>query len=295
MGIDHGRTDLRDRVVLVTGATSGIGRATATALAARNATVVLVGRSPARAEATRREIVAGTGNTAIDVVVADLSEQGSVRRLAARVTERHRSLHVLINNAGITNPRRLQTADGMEETLAVNHLAPFLLTDLLLPALHAAGAARVITLTSAAFRMGRIDLDDLHSTRRYGQHRAYNQSKLANILFTRELARRLQSTPAPDGPPLGSVSATAVEPGFVRTGMTPPFPFNLAGFLRTTPQKAARAVVRLAAADDLADHNGVLFAHTGRPIRPTGRAADPELARRLWDASTELTAGGDDR
>lgn len=278
-------TDPRDRTILITGATGGIGRATATALAARGAAVVLVGRDPARTDAARREIAAATANSAVDAVVADLADQASVRRLAAEVADRHPILHVLINNAGITNPQRRQTVDGIEETLAVNHLAPFLLTDLLMPALRAAGTARVITLSSSAYRMGRIDFDDLQGSRRYGQHRAYNQSKLANILFTRELARRLSTS----GDRAGTVSAVAVEPGFVRTGMVPPFPFNLAGFLRTTPERAAVTVVALTTGD-LTGDNGTLFSHTGRPIRLFGPAANPGLADRLWAASTHLVS-----
>lgn len=278
-------TDPRERTILITGATGGIGRATAAALAARGAAVVLVGRDPARTDAARREIAAATGNSAVDAVVADLGDQASVRRLAAEVVDRHPTLHVLINNAGITNPRRRQTVDGIEETLAVNHLAPFLLTDLLLPALRAAGTARVITVTSSAYRMGRIDFNDLQGSRRYSQHRAYNQSKLANVLFTVELGRRLSTS----GDWAGAVTAVAVEPGFVRTGMVPPFPFNLAGFLRTTPERAAVTIVALATGD-LTGDNGTLFAHTGRPTRITGPAANPDLAKRLWAASTDLVS-----
>lgn len=286
---DHTTQDLRDRTILITGATGGLGTATATAVAARGAAVILVGRDPAKGPAVRRHLIAATGNDRVDFLAADLSSQAAVRRLAAEVAAAHPRLHVLINNAGVTNPARLQTVDGLEATFAVNHLAPFLLTNLLLPTLRAAGSARVITVSSSAYRMGRIDFDDLQGTRRYGQHRAYNQSKLATVLFTRELARRLATAAVPAGASAGTVSATAIEPGFVRTGMIPPFPFNLVGFLRTTPDRAARAVVALAAAADLADSNGVVFANTGRPIRLSGRADDPELAHRLWTVSAELT------
>ncbi|MEU0561082.1 SDR family NAD(P)-dependent oxidoreductase [Dactylosporangium sp. NPDC006015] len=202
-----------------------------------------------------------------------------VRRLAAAVAGRHPVLHVLLNNAGVTLPWRQVTADGFETTFAVNHLAPFLLTALLLPQLRAAGAARVIGVTSAAHRAGRIDFDDLHGARRYSQHKAYNQSKLANVLFAREFAARTE----------GAISAVAVQPGFVRTAMVPPFPFNLAGFLRSEPERPARAIAAIATASDLAAGSGAVFGGDGRPVRLTGRAADPSTARRLWDVSAELT------
>ncbi|BCJ44956.1 retinol dehydrogenase [Actinoplanes ianthinogenes] len=270
--------------VVVTGGSSGIGRATATALAARGATVVVVGRDTGRITAAAREITAATGNAAVEPIAADLSALGEVRRLAERIGERHPVLHALVNNAGVNNPRRRETADGLEETFAVNHLAPFLLTGLLTPLLRAAGAARVVTVTSSAFRMARIDFDDLQLRGAYRQHRAYNQSKLANILFTTELNRRLGGT---------GVRAFAVEPGFVRTGMVPPYPYRLFGFLRSEPESPARVIAALAAGDlPAAEATGVtLLSSAGRPIRLTGAAASPETAARLWTASSRLTAG----
>ncbi|MFE3022289.1 SDR family NAD(P)-dependent oxidoreductase [Streptomyces sp. NPDC059256] len=156
---------LTGRKVLITGATSGIGRATAEALAGRGATVILVARDHDRGEAVRREITDATGNPAVEVRLADLSSQHSIHQLARAVIADHDRLHVLVNNAGVINPHRRETADGLEETLAINHLAPFLLTHLLLPTLRASSPARVITVSSAAQAMGRIDLDDLQSTR----------------------------------------------------------------------------------------------------------------------------------
>jgi retinol dehydrogenase 14 len=277
---------LAGRKILITGATSGIGRATATALADRGATVILVARDPDRGEAARREITDATGNPGIEVRLADLSSQHSVHRLARGVIADHDRLHVLINNAGVINPRRRETADGLEETLAINHLAPFLLTHLLLPTLRASGPARVITVSSAAQAMGRIDLDDLQSTRRYAQQRAYNQSKLANVLFTYELARRLEADGA-GGP--GGVSAVAVEPGFVRTSMRPPFPFSMFAALRTSADNGARASVALAGADRLDTDNGVFFGRKGNPVRTARTSYDTVLADGLWNASAELT------
>ncbi|WP_329014046.1 SDR family oxidoreductase [Streptomyces sp. NBC_00690] len=286
MSDDRNRSVLAGRTILITGATSGIGRATAKALAGRGATVILGARNADRGEATRNEITNTTGNPSVEVRLADLSSQHSIHRLAQAVIADHEQLHVLINNAGVINPRRRETTDGLEETLAINHLAPFLLTHLLLPTMRASGPARVITVSSAAQAMGRIDLDDLQSSRRYSQQRAYNQSKLANVLFTYELARRLEVDGA-DGP--GGLSATALEPGFVRTAMRPPFPFSLFAALSTSADTGARASVALAGADRLDTDNGFFFDRKGNPTRTTPVSYDTTLAGRLWNISAQLT------
>jgi NAD(P)-dependent dehydrogenase (short-subunit alcohol dehydrogenase family) len=259
------------RTILITGATGGVGYAAAAALAGPGTTLVLTGRDPDRLAGARARLLPAGGE--IDLIAADLADQADVRRLAALVAERHPRLDVLLNNAGVTCPRRRLTVDGLELTFAVNHLAPFLLTTLLLPNLD---GGRVIGVTSAAHRAGRIDFDDLQGERRYGQHKAYNQSKLANVLFARELTART------------GVGAVAVQPGFVRTAMVPPFPFNLVGFLRSRPQRPARTIAAVAAAADLA---GTVLGSDGRPVRLTGRAADPDTARRLWEVSARLTTG----
>ena len=192
----------------MTGATSGLGLATARRLAALGATVVLHGRDPARCEAAAAALA--RDGAAVDWLVADLGDQRQVRALATAAQERHARLDVLVNNAGATFPRRALTPEGVERTLAVNHLAPFLLTTLLLDLLRASAPARVVNVASVAHEHGRLDLDDLAMERGYRPFAAYSRSKLANVLFTRELARRLEGT---------GVTVNAVHPGLVRTAL----------------------------------------------------------------------------
>ena len=194
--------------VLVTGGTGGLGRATATGLAALGARVGITGRDPARAAAAAAGIRAATGNTAVDAFAADLSSQAEVRRLAAQVAGTYPRLDVLVNNVGGCWAHRHVTADGLERTFALNHLAPFLLTSLLLDRLIASAPARVVTISSGIQARGRIDFADLQGEREYSGQRAYSQSKLANVMFTYELARRLEGT---------GVTATVLHPGVVRT------------------------------------------------------------------------------
>ena len=196
------------KTVLITGGTGGIGKATAIGLARLGARVGIVGRDATRAEAAAADIRATSGNPAVDVFVADVSSQAEVRRLAAAVLEAYPRLDVLVNNVGGFWAHRHVTADGLEHTFAVNHLAPFLLTNLLLDRLKASAPARVVTVSSGAQSMGRIDFDDLQGARKYSGQRAYNQSKLANVMFTYELARRLEGT---------GVTANVLHPGVIRT------------------------------------------------------------------------------
>ena len=189
--------------VLVTGGTGGIGKATATGLAALGARVGITGRDQARTEAAAADIRAATGSPAVDAFAADMSVQAGVRRLAAQVAGTYPRLDVLVNNAGGFWAHRHLTADGLERTFALNHLAPFLLTNLLLDRLTASAPARVVTVSSGAHTSGRIDFDDLQGERNYSGQRAYSQSKLANVMFTYELARRLDGT---------GVTATVLPP-----------------------------------------------------------------------------------
>src|SRR6202158_55574 len=196
------------KVVLVTGGTGGIGKATAIGLAALGARVGITGRDLARAERVAAEIRTASGNPAVDVFAADMSSQAEVRLLAGAVLDAYPRLDVLVNNVGGFWAHRHPPADGLEHTFALNHLAPFLLTNLLLDRLKASAPARVVTVSSGAQSMGRIEFDDLEGARNYSGQSAYNQSKLANVMFTNELARRLEGS---------GVTATAVHPGVVRT------------------------------------------------------------------------------
>src|SRR5215510_12707642 len=185
---------MQGQVCIVTGASSGVGKATALELARLGATVAMVCRNSERAETTRNEIRTATGNEAIDVLLADLSSQAEIHRLAQELLARYPQIHVLINNAGVFNRRRTTTVDGIETVFAVNHLAYFLLTHVLRERLVASGAARIINVASAAHRWGNLDFGDLQNAREYRAMRVYGQSKLCNILFTRELAHRITGT-----------------------------------------------------------------------------------------------------
>ena len=193
-----------EKVCLITGATSGIGKATAMGLANMGASVVMVGRDRGRGEAALAEIKEKSANASVDLLLADLSSQEEVRRLADEFKEAYPRLDVLINNAGVFRSERITTADGLEMTFAVNHLAYFLLTNLLLDVLKASAPSRIVNVSSGDHRNGTIDFDDLQGEKGYKGAKAYSQSKLANVLFTYELARRLEGT---------GVSANCLHPG----------------------------------------------------------------------------------
>ena len=271
------------RTVLVTGGTGGIGRATAIGLARLGARVGIVGRDPARAASTAEQL-SSIGAVA-DVFSADLSDQAQVRRLADEVRRTYPRLDVLVNNVGGFWAHRHLTADGLERTFAVNHLAPFLLTDLLADLLRASAPARVITVSSGAQAMGRLDLDDLQGERAYSGQRAYNQAKLANVMFTYELARRLAGT---------GVTANALHPGVVRTsfGREDPAPgmsllVRVVSPLFLTPERGARTSVYLASSPEVAEVTGQYFVRC-RPKRSSERSYDTAAAARLWQISAEL-------
>lgn len=279
------RSSLRGKVCLVTGATAGIGEVAARELARRGATVVLVGRSRERCEAARARIEAETPGAEVEFHVADLSAQAEVRRLAEEYRARRDRLDVLLNNAGAMFARRQETADGLERTFALNHLAYFLLTNLLLDPLRAAAPSRVVCVASDAHRaVGGIDWDDPEGRRRYRPFRAYCQSKLANVLFVRELARRLEGT---------GVTANALHPGFVATSF---FAGNgaLGAMMRLSarlfairPEEGAETPVYLAASPEVEGVSGRYF-EKGREARPSKAALDDDAARRLWTMSERL-------
>jgi retinol dehydrogenase 14 len=272
------------RTVLVTGASGGIGRATALGLAVMGAHLAIAGRDRGRTEDAARELRAAGGGQ-VDVFVADLSSQSEVRRLADEALERLSRIDVLVNNVGGYWSTRHVTADGLERTFAVNHLAPFLLTNLLLERLERSGPARVVTVASNAHIQGRIDFDDLQGERSWSGARAYSQSKLANVLFTYELARRLQAT---------SVTANALHPGVVRTAFGAEDPGGLQRrfipvmrpFMKA-PAKGAATSIHLSSAPDLERVTGRHFAN-GKPKRSSERSYDEAVAARLWRVSADL-------
>jgi retinol dehydrogenase-14 len=273
------------KTVLVTGGTGGIGKATAIGLAALGARVGITGRDLGRAEAAAAEIRAATGNSEVDAFGADLSSQAEVRRLAAEVLRTYPRLDVLVNNVGGFWATRHITADGLEQTFAVNHLAAFLLTDLLLDRLKASAPARVVTVSSGAQSMGTIDFEDLQGERKYSGQTAYNQSKLASVMFSYELARRLEGT---------GVTATVLHPGVVNTGFgaeDPSMIFKLlVPFMRPfmkTPKKGAATSIYLASSPEVEGLTGKYFAK-GKPKPSNKLSYDDAAAARLWQVSGGL-------
>jgi NAD(P)-dependent dehydrogenase (short-subunit alcohol dehydrogenase family) len=273
------------KTCLVTGANSGIGLEIARGLAARGARVLMVARDADRGEAARVEVAESTGNDSVELLLCDLSSQRQVRELAAEVLDRCGELHVLVNNAGLTLGERILTEDGIETTFAVNHLAPFLLTELLRERLVASAPARVVTVASDAHRGSKIDFDDPSGGRKFSAWGAYGQSKLANILFTTELAQRLEGT---------GVTATCLHPGVVRTGFGRQGPafirffLKVGGFFLLTPGRGADTAVWLASSSEVEGASGGYYAK--RRMATLSRAAsDPESARRLWRLSERLT------
>ena len=273
------------KTVLVTGGSSGIGKATAIGLAALGARVAITGRDLGRVEAVAAQIRGTTGNPEVDAFGADLSSQADVRRLAANVLEAYPRLDVLVNNVGGFWATRHVTADGLEHTFAVNHLAAFLLTDLLLDRLRASAPARVVTISSNAQSLGTIDFEDLQGERRYSGQTAYNQSKLASVMFTYELARRLNGT---------GVTATVLHPGVVNTGFGAEDPSRIfkviVPFYRPfmkTPQQGAATSIYLASSPNVAGVTGKYFAK-GRPEVSNKASYDLGAATRLWQVSADL-------
>ena len=275
---------LDGRVALVTGATNGIGRVTAREFARMGARTLIVARDPGRGEAAAREIRDATGAPA-EVLVADLSSRDQVRRLAGAVRDRAGQLDLLVNNAGAIFAERRLSADGVEMTLALNHLAYFHLTLELLPLLRQAPEARVVNVSSMAHERASMDFEDLQGERRYGMWKAYGQSKLANVLFTRELARRLSAT---------RITANALHPGAVASGFGrdhPGFFGRLvaigAPFL-ASPEKGARTTLHVATAPALRGVTGKYFSSC-REKAPSRAAVDGDTALRLWQISEAMT------
>jgi NAD(P)-dependent dehydrogenase (short-subunit alcohol dehydrogenase family) len=281
---------IEGKTCLITGSTSGIGKEIAVGLAKMKANVVLVGRSKAKCQATLEEIwrnaSISTNMNRVSYLLADLSSQASIHQLANEFLERYESLDILINNAGVFLSRRFTTVDSIEYTFAVNHLAPFLLTNLLFERIKASSPSRIITTSSVAHRGAHINFDNLQFERgRYNGVEAYRQSKLANILFTKELARRSRGS---------GVTSNCFHPGGVRTNLVQSSPWYyrliwaiINPFL-VSPMKGADTAIYLASSSKVAEISGKYFVNR-KPVSPWELADDHDSAARLWKISEELT------
>jgi NAD(P)-dependent dehydrogenase (short-subunit alcohol dehydrogenase family) len=278
--------DLSGRVCVITGASRGIGRATVDGLAALDARVVLLCRRQEDGDRIASELAAARRGPPADVIEVDLSSQRAIRQAADTLRERYPSIHVLINNAGVIPQQREVTADGLEMQFAVNHLAYFMLTTLLLDRLTAGAPARVVNVTSGAHQGGTLDLADLQSQRRYDPVRVYGRTKLANVLFTYELARRIRST---------GVTANCLHPGVIATRLLADYmnvPMVGGAVARTfggDPSEGADATVYLAASPEVETVTGRYFVGR-RESRSSPASYDETLQRRLWEESVRLTS-----
>jgi retinol dehydrogenase-14 len=278
-------SSMGEKVCLITGGNSGIGKATALGLANMGATVVIVSRDRSRGEAAVTEIKERSGNESVELMLADLSSQKSIHKLAKDFASKYQYLHVLINNAGVFVSKRTVTVDGIETTLAVNHLAYFLLTNLLLEVLKASAPARIINVSSGAQSGGTINFNDLQGEREYSGTRAYSQSKLANVLFTYELARRLQGT---------GVTANCLHPGAVRTnfgrGSSGFFGFMVKALrpFMIGSEKGAETSIYLASSLEVEGISGKYFVKKAE-TESSKESYDEEIAQRLWQVSADLT------
>ncbi|MBK7824429.1 SDR family oxidoreductase [Nannocystis sp.] len=283
-------TDMQGKVVLITGGNTGIGKATAVALARMGARVTITSRDPDKGQAALADIRRQAGSDTVQCMRLDLASLAGVRHFAADFTAGHPRLDVLINNAGLVLKDRSETVDGFETTFGVNHLGHFVLTHELLPLLRRSAPARVVVLASEAHRgaRGGLDFDDLQLRRKYGGWKAYSRSKLANLLFTLELAERLRGS---------GVTVNAVHPGVVASefaasediGVLFGFLWKISRWALLSPEQGARTSVYVASAPELAEVSGGYFARC-KPARPTRAAQDRGAALRLWEISEQLTA-----
>jgi len=283
------KNDMTGKICLVTGSTNGIGKSTAIELARMGATVVIIGRDAQKTFEVVKEIRATSGNPNVDSLLADLSSQREVRRLATDFKRKYSQLHVLINNAGGFFLRRQLSVDGIEMTFALNHLASFLLTDLFLDTIQASAPARIINVSSDAHASGKIEFDNLQGEQNF-RPSAYDNSKLANILFTLELARRLEGT---------GVTVNALHPGFVATGFAKNNGKVIAALVSVfaplvarSPVKGAETSIYLASSPNVEGMTGKYF-YDSQVISAAPQATDMVVARKLWDASTEMILRAD--
>ncbi len=278
-------SDMSGKICMVTGANTGIGKATAHGLAALGASVIMICRNQSKGEEARADIISESGNKAVDLMIADLASQESIHRLAQDFKDRNDRLDVLVNNAGVILRERTLTADGIETTFAVNHLGPFLLTNLLLDNLKAAAPSRIVTVSSKIHSRS-LDFDNIQGEKHYGATEAYSQSKLENVLFTYELARHLEGT---------GVTANCLHPGVVGTnlmnGFFPLLARPLAWLVKpllTSPETGAETSIYLASSPEVEDVTGKYFMDKKETSSSSG-SYDREAAARLWQMSAALT------
>jgi NAD(P)-dependent dehydrogenase (short-subunit alcohol dehydrogenase family) len=283
--VENVNDSMGGKVVLITGGTSGIGKAAATALAGMGAHVVITGRNEERGKQALQEIREESGNEGVELMLADLAVQAEVQRLAEEFRERHDRLDVLVNNAGLVLSERTETPDGIETQLAINHLAPFLLTNLLLDLLEKSAPSRIVTVSSDAHRWGKMDLDDLQSRKRYRAFSVYGMTKLANVMFTYELAERLEGT---------GVTVNCLHPGSVNTNFAVSsrslFTLLFRAFkpFMRSPEQGADTLIYLAASPEVEGMTGKYL--VDRRVKAASDAAYDQTTRKeLWEASEELT------
>lgn len=275
-----------DKVCMVTGATGGLGLATAEALSQRGATVIIVGRNADKGPAVVSRIQRQTGNPAVEFMLADLSSQQDIRHLAQEFNNRHSRLHVLVNNAGASYRKRRESVDGIEMTFALNHLGYFLLTNLLLDPLKASAPSRIVNISSEVHRDVTLDFENLQASRGFNGYQVYKRSKLANLLFTYELARRLEGT---------NVTVNAVSPGLVKTnlglqdgGMPALMKRFINAWMGVSPEEGAKVIIHLATWPEVEGISGNYFVK-GEPVRSSEASNDLGAAARLWQISAKLT------
>jgi len=276
--------DMTGQTCIVTGATSGIGRATVDVLNRGGARLILVARNAAKAEQTRKELLADRPDAEIEIHLADLSKLDDIRRVVPALLEACPKIDVLLNNAGIVMMKRTETPDGFESMFGINHLAYYLMTRLLLDRIVENPSARIVSVSSEAHRFAKWDFDDLQSEKSFSGMRVYGNSKLANILFTRGLAKRLEGT---------GVTANCLHPGAVDTNLGQDngwlfkviHPFTK--FFLSSPEDGAKTSVRLCTSPDLAGTTGEYFQNE-KPRKPTDLALDDDAAERLWTLSADM-------
>ena len=277
---------MNEKICLVTGATAGIGKFTALGLASQGATVIITGRDRNKAEDTVQQIIAETGNQSVQYLLADFSDLDQVRALASEFKNHFSQLDVLVNNAGAFFNTRIDTLYGVEMTFLVNHLAPFFLTTLLLDQLQTSPAARIINVSSDGHKQGQLDFDDLGFKQGYFGMKAYGRSKLANILFTYELARRLENT---------TVTVNCLHPGHVATDIwKTSFPFLGPAFkwiisrFALTPEQGADNSIYLASSPEVEGITGKYFVKHD-PVQSSPISYDKKIAQKLWETSEAIT------